>query len=223
MKRSLLDTIGVAAVGSTTSISSITRQFVTEHMPAGLHGPSSRLLLDGRVVSPVGAAMAGAFMIDSIDAHDGNSAVKGHAGSGVLPAVLAIVDHQRIAGKKMSGQALITALAIGYEIAYRSGLAMHATCADYHTSGAWTAVGVAAAGGKLLGLDNDNLRHAIGIAEYNGPRSQMMRCIDYPSMVRDGVGWGSPTGVSAVYMAQMGFTGVPAITVEGEDESTCRF
>ena len=60
------------------------------------------------------------------------------------------------------------------------------------------------------------MRHAIGIAEYNGPRSQMMRCIDHPSNLRDGVGWGSPTGVAAVYMARHGFTGAPAITVEAE-------
>jgi 2-methylcitrate dehydratase PrpD len=220
MKRSLLDTIGVGAVGSTTKMSAITRQFACEHMPAGHDGPSARLLFDGRSVSPMGAAMAGAFTIDSIDAHDGYSAVKGHAGSGVLPGVLAFVDNLQRGGKKISGQELLTALAIGYEIAYRSGLAMHATCADYHTSGAWTAVGVAAAGARLLGLDKDHLRHAMGIAEYHGPRSQMMRCIDHPSMLRDGVGWGSPAGVSAAYMAQMGFTGAPAITVEGEDEVT---
>ena len=223
MKRSLLDTIGVGAVGSTTKMSAITRQFACEHMPAGPDGPSARMLFDGRLVSPMGAAMAGAFTIDSIDAHDGYSAVKGHAGSGVLPGVLAFVDDLRRSSNKISGQELLTALAIGYEIAYRSGLAMHATCADYHTSGAWTAVGVAAAGAKLLGLDKDQLRHAMGIAEYHGPRSQMMRCIDYPSMLRDGVGWGSPAGVSAAYMAQMGFTGAPAITVEGEDEVTSRF
>jgi len=220
MKRSLLDTIGVGAVGSTTKMSAITRQFACEHMPAGLNGPHARLLFDGRLVSPMGAAMAGAFTIDSIDAHDGYSAVKGHAGSAVLPGVLAFVDDLQRGGKKISGQELLTALAIGYEIAYRSGLAMHATCADYHTSGAWTAVGVAAAGARLLGLDQDHLRHAMGIAEYHGPRSQMMRCIDHPSMLRDGVGWGSPAGVSAAYMAQMGFTGAPAITVEGEDEIT---
>jgi 2-methylcitrate dehydratase PrpD len=220
MKRSLLDTIGVGAVGSTTKMSVITRQFACEHMPAGLNGPHARLLFDGRLVSPMGAAMAGAFTIDSIDAHDGYSAVKGHAGSAVLPGVLAFVDDLQRGGKKISGQELLTALAIGYEIAYRSGLAMHATCADYHTSGAWTAVGVAAAGARLLGLDQDHLRHAMGIAEYHGPRSQMMRCIDHPSMLRDGVGWGSPAGVSAAYMAQMGFTGAPAITVEGEDEIT---
>jgi len=223
MKRSLLDTIGVGAVGSNTKMSAITRQFAFDHMPAGSDGPSARMLFDGRSVSPMGAAMAGAFTIDSIDAHDGYSAVKGHAGSGVLPGVLAFVDDLQRDGKKISGQELLTALAIGYEVAYRSGLAMHATCADYHTSGAWTAVGVAAAGAKLLGLDKEQLRHAMGIAEYHGPRSQMMRCIDFPSMLRDGVGWGSPAGVSAAYMAQMGFTGAPAITVEGEDAVTSRF
>jgi 2-methylcitrate dehydratase PrpD len=223
MKRSLLDTIGVGAIGSTTTISAITRQFAREHMPVGTNGPSARLLFDGRPVSPMGAAMAGAFTVDSIDAHDGYSAVKGHAGSGVLPGVLAIVDDLQGRGRNITGQELLTALAIGYEIAYRSGLAMHATCADYHTSGAWTAVGVAAAGAKLLGLDDDRLRHAMGIAEYHGPRSQMMRCIDFPSMVRDGVGWGAPSGVGAAYMAQIGFTGAPAITVEGKDETTRQF
>ena len=223
IKRSLLDTIGVGAVGSTTKMSTITRQFASGHMPAGLNGPGARLLFDGRVVSPMGAAMAGAFTIDSIDAHDGYSAVKGHAGSGILPGILAFADDLQRGGRKISGQELLTALAIGYEIGYRSGLAMHATCTDYHTSGAWTAVGVAAAGAKLLRLDNNQLRHAMGIAEYHGPRSQMMRCIDFPSMLRDGVGWGSPAGVSAAYMAQMGFTGAPAITVEGEDEVTRRY
>jgi 2-methylcitrate dehydratase PrpD len=223
MKRSLLDTIGVGAVGSTTKISAITRQFANAHMPAGIDGPAARLLFDGRSVSPMGAAMAGAFTIDSIDAHDGYSAVKGHAGSGVLPGILAFVDDLRRSGARVSGQELLTALVIGYEIAYRSGLAMHATCADYHTSGAWTAVGVAAAGARLLGLDGVQTRHAMGIAEYHGPRSQMMRCIDHPSMVRDGVGWGSPAGVSAAYMAQLGFTGAPAITVEGEDEVTRQY
>ena len=29
----------------------------------------------------------------------------------------------------------------------------------------------------------------LGIAEYHGPRSQMMRCIDHPTMLKDGAGW----------------------------------
>ena len=58
--------------------------------------------------------------------------------------------------------------------------------------------------------------HAAGIGEYHGPRSQMMRCIDFPTMVRDGVGWGAPSGVSAAYLACEGFTGAPALTCDSE-------
>jgi 2-methylcitrate dehydratase PrpD len=94
---------------------------------------------------------------------------------------------------------------------------MHGTVPDYHTSGAWNAVGVASATARMIGLDGKGIQHAAGIAEYHGPRSQMMRCIDFPTMLRDGVGWGAPTGVAAAYMAQMGFTGAPAITAESEE------
>ena len=78
-------------------------------------------------------------------------------------------------------------------------------------------MGVAAAGAKLLGGSAGQIGHAAGIGEYHGPRSQMMRCIDHPTMVRDGVGWGAPSGVTAAYLAMAGFTGAPALTCEGAD------
>ena len=220
MKRSILDTIGVAAVGTTSDIGRITANYARQHWCAGANAPHARLMFDGSKVAPAGAAFAGAFAIDSIDAHDGHSPVKGHAGSGIFPALLAFAEDRALQHKPLSGRDFLTAMAIGYEISYRSGLALHATTSDYHTSGAWTAVGAAAVGARLLDLNDDQLRHAIGIAEYHGPRSQMMRCIDHPSMVRDGVGWGSPTGVTAAYLAQLGFTGAPAVTVEREDASS---
>lgn len=52
--------------------------------------------------------------------------------------------------------------------------------------------------------------------EYHGPRSQMMRCIDFPTMVKDGSGWGAMAGLSAAYLAADGFTGAPALVVEDE-------
>ena len=214
MRRSVLDTLGVATAGTATAISRIVSEFACQHWWAGPRGPRARLLFDGAFVSPAGAAVSGAFTIDSIDAHDGYSAAKGHAGSAILPAVLAFSDDMTIRDKAPTGQDFLTVLAVGYEVAYRAGLALHATTADYHTSGAWTAVGAAAVGARLLKLNGEQLRHAVGIAEYHGSRSQMMRCIDHPTMPRDGVGWGSPTGVSAAYMAALGFTGAPAITVE---------
>ena len=92
--------------------------------------------------------------------------------------------------------------------------ALHATTPDYHTSGAWIAVAAAAAGARLLNLGPDQTAHALGIAEYHGPRSQMMRCIDHPTMLKDGSGWGAMAGVSAALLARAGFTGAPALTLE---------
>ncbi|MDQ3559092.1 MAG: MmgE/PrpD family protein, partial [Pseudomonadota bacterium] len=207
MRRSFLDTIGVAAVGSTTANSAIARRCADALWRSGPDVGSARMILDGGRVSPAGAAFMGAATIDAIDAHDGSSPARGHAGSAVFPSLLAMVDAQAQLGRRLDGRALLTLLAIGYETSYRAGLAQHATCADYHTSGAWTAVGVAAMAARMLDADAEILRHAVGIAEYHGPRSQMMRCIDHPTMLRDGVAWGAPSGVTAAYLASMGFTG----------------
>ena len=67
---------------------------------------------------------------------------------------------------------------------------------------------------RQLKLTKGQTREALGIAEYHGPRSQMMRVIDAPTMLKDGSGWGAMAGVSAAYLAQDGFTGAPAITME---------
>ena len=162
---------------------------------------ASRMLMDGTKVSPAGAAMAGAFTIDSIDAHDGTTPCKGHAGSAIFPSMIAMAQ---ATDKDIDGKCFAEILALAYEISYRAGLVQHETCRDYHTSGAWTAVGVASAGVRLLGGNREQIRQAAGIGEYHGPRSQMMRCIDHPSMVRDGVGWGAPSGVTAAYLALRG-------------------
>ena len=216
LRRSFTDTMGVAAIGSTTELSRIARRGALAVFGSG-GGGGARMLMDGRVVSPAGAAMAGAFMVDSIDAHDGTSPNKGHAGSAIFPSLLAVADAMRAGGARITGRQFAEWLAVAYEVSYRAGQVQHATCADYHTSGAWTAVGVAAAVARMLGCNADQIRHAAGIGEYHGPRSQMMRCIDFPTMLRDGVGWGAPTGVTAAYLAREGFTGAPALTCEGPE------
>ncbi len=216
LRRSFLDTMGVAAIGSTTELSDLARKGALAVFGTGTAG-GARMLMDGRSLSPAGAAMAGAFTVDSIDAHDGTTPNKGHAGSAIFPALLAVADTMRTNGTLVTGKDFATWLAVAYEVCYRAGQVQHATCADYHTSGAWTAVGVAAACAKMLGCDGEEIRHAAGIGEYHGPRSQMMRCIDFPTMLRDGVGWGAPSGVTAAYLAREGFTGAPALTCEGKD------
>jgi 2-methylcitrate dehydratase PrpD len=208
-RRCLADLAGIAAAGRSTDASRIMRDHAAGHFAAGRQG--ARMLFDGRRVSPVGAAMAGAATIDSFDGHDGHVLTKGHAGAAVLPGLLAFAD---AAGQPVSGAELLAALVVGYEVAIRAGIATHRSAPDYHTSGSWNALGVVVVGTRLLGLDAATMRHGLGIAEYHGPRSQMMRCIDFPTMVKDGSDWGAAAGVSATYLAKSGFTGAPALVVE---------
>jgi 2-methylcitrate dehydratase PrpD len=212
-ERCLLDLAGTAAAGLATPLSGTIRNHAVRAFGAGDGADRARLLFDGRCASPVGAALAGGMTIDSFDAHDGHVLTKGHAGVAVLPGLLAIVD---ALPSSVTGAEFLISLVLGYEVALRAGIAQHATVPDYHTSGAWNALGVAAMAARLWKLDAERLRHALGIAEYHGPRSQMMRCIDFPTMVKDGSGWGAMCGLSAAYLAADGFTGAPALVVENE-------
>lgn len=215
--RCLLDLCGVAAAGSRTELSRIIRDHAAMHFGAGSRA-SARMIFDGRRVSPAGAALAGGMTIDSVDAHDGYPGAKGHAGAAVLPALLALAEDGN-GPAEMTATEFTTSLVIGYELAIRAGLALHGTVPDYHTSGAWVAVACAGLGARRLGLETSRSRHALGIAEYHGPRSQMMRCIDHPTMLKDGAGWGAMAGISAAYLAADGFTGAPALTLESDEAS----
>ncbi len=207
-KLNLLDTLGVAAGGYQSRTSQIIRETANEEF-----GGTLPMLFDDRTASASGVALAAGMMIDSLDGHDGFNPAKGHIGCPLISALLPIA-HQL----DVDGQDFLTAIVVGYEVGARTSVAQHGTCPDYHTSGSWGAVAAVAGIARLKNLDRETTRHALGIAEYHGPRSQMMRCIDYPTMVKDGSGWGAMCAVSAVKLATKGFTGAPALTVEQAPE-----
>lgn len=203
-KRCLMDLIGVAAGGSRTELSRIICAHAAEEF-----GGDVPILFSDQTASSSGAALAGGMTIDALDGHDGYNPAKGHIGCGLLPALLALAGDD--------GDAFLQAFILGYEFGGRFAVTLHSTAPDYHTSGAWIAPTIAAVCGPLAGLTTQQLPHAVGIAEYHGPRSQMMRCIDHPTMLKDGSGWGAMAGVSAVRLAAAGFTGAPAITWDGPE------
>ena len=209
--RCLVDLAGVAAAGAHTRLAAIARRVALVQFGSAPAGKGARLFFaDGRVAAPA-AAMANAGTLDSYDAHDGHALTKGHAGASVLPALIAAADLQ---GQAIDGRTFLATLVAGYEVALRAGIALHATAADYHSSGAWSALGAAAVTARVLGLDDAQGREALGIAEYHGPRAPMMRCIDHPTMVKDSAMWGAHSGVTAALLAAEGFTGAPAALVE---------
>ncbi len=209
----MLDTLGITIGSGPMAAGRIARDSALVLYGAGDPALSARMLFDGRRVSVAGAAFAAATQTDNLDGHDGYNPTKGHIGVAVIPALAALAETIG----DFSGPEALAAVTIGYETAGRAGISLHETVSDYHTSGAWNALGVVAVAARLRGLNSDQLRHAMGIAEYHGPRSQMMREIANPTMLHDGSGWGALVGVSAAIMAEKGFTGAPAITIEADE------
>ena len=112
----VLDLIGVSAAAQDLDASRIVREMAIRQLGAGPGTAPARLLFDNREASPAGAAWAGANQIDSLDAHDGYSPAKGHAGCGLLPGVLAFLEPDA----ELSGPDFLAAMVIGYEIASRA-------------------------------------------------------------------------------------------------------
>ncbi|WP_170789523.1 MmgE/PrpD family protein [Ruegeria lacuscaerulensis] len=208
----MVDTMGILIASGPMEAGVIARDTAALLYASTDSSFSARLMFDGRPVSMAGAAYAAATQTDNLDGHDGYNPTKGHIGVVVLPALVALATHC----PNLTGPQALAAVISGYEIAGRAGISLHASVSDYHTSGAWNALGVVAMAARLRGLTPDQLRQALGIAEYHGPRSQMMREIANPTMLHDGSGWGAMVGLSAAILAERGFAGAPAITIEAE-------
>ncbi|MBY6058257.1 MmgE/PrpD family protein [Leisingera daeponensis] len=205
-----LDTLGITIGATPMEAGRIARDTAVALYGCGEEGLAARMMFDGRRVSVAGAAYAAATATDNLDGHDGYYPTKGHIGVVVIPAIAALAETV----PDFSGPEALAITTLGYELAGRAALSLHATVSDYHTSGAWNALGVAAIAARMRGLSRAQLREALGIAEFHGPRSQMMREIANPSMLHDGSGWGAMAGMSAAVLAEKGFTGAPAITIE---------
>ena len=211
----LLDTLGICIASAPMEAGILARDAAVRLYGTSDPAHSAQMLFDGRAVSLAGAVYAAATQTDNLDGHDGFNPVKGHVGVVTVPALAVLAQKN----SDLSGIEALTSLVVGYEVAGRAGLALHATVSDYHTSGAWNSLGVVAMAARLRGQSSEIMREALGIAEYHGPRSQMMREIANPTMLHDGSGWGAMAGMSAAILAESGFTGAPAITVEGADAS----
>ncbi len=212
----LLDTLGICAAAGPMEAGVLGRQAATLLYASCEPDHSARMLFDGRSVSLAGAVFAAATQLDNLDGHDGYNPTKGHIGVVAVPTLAVLAQHL----PELTGPGALAAMIVGYEVAGRAATALHATVSDYHTSGAWNALGVAAMAARLRGQTPAMLRESFGIAEYHGPRSQMMREIANPTMLHDGSGWGALAGMSAAILAENGFTGAPAVTIEAAEAAS---
>jgi 2-methylcitrate dehydratase PrpD len=201
-RQALLDALGATLVGTLTPVSRITAEYAT----TAYRGDEATILLHGRRATAAGAAFANGYAANGIDIDDCAKYTRGHPGAQVFPAALAVAEKVGATGAQM-----LTAMVVGYEVAHRAARCWHDHHQVYQSCGSWGSVACAAVACKLMGLDQETIVQALGIAEYHAPNLPMMRDIDQPSMVKHGVGWGAMNGIISAELAERGFTGVPSI------------
>jgi 2-methylcitrate dehydratase PrpD len=198
----LLDDLGAVIGGTLSRISQISADYAARRLP----GDEATILLHGKRASTHGAAFANANAGNALDIDDDIRHTRGHPGAQIFPAALALAEKTNA-----SGRALLEALVVGYEIASLTGRCWH----DHHTvfqaCGSWGSVASAAVASRLMGLTPEQVKHALGIADYHAPNAPMMRDIDAPAMSKHAIGWGAMNGVIAAELAQCGYTGIPSI------------
>jgi|AntDeeMetagen192_2_1112575.scaffolds.fasta_scaffold07419_1 2-methylcitrate dehydratase PrpD len=194
----VLDTLAATTGGFDLPTAGVVRSYTDAH-----HDGDAATVLDGdgNRSSVQGATLVNATAANALDVDDGHREVKGHPAAVVLPAALAVAE-----AENASVRDLLVAFGVGYELAVRAGVAIHATDGVYTGTGSWGAVGAAAVTARLRDYDHDTTAAALGTAEYHAPRTPIMRGVEHPGMTKDGIGWGAFAGVAAADLAASGFT-----------------
>jgi 2-methylcitrate dehydratase PrpD len=134
-----------------------------------------------------------------------------HAGAVIVPAVLAACEH-----RGLSGDAVVKGIAVGVEIMCRMSLvapqATHKAC--FHPTAVFGAPAAAAGVAAALGLRQDKITNAIGIA--GSLASGIIEYLaDGSSTKRLHAGAAAQSGIRAAFLAEGGFSG-PATVLEGQ-------
>lgn len=216
VKSRVIDTLAATIAGYRQEGVSIVRDYATDRL-GGQAVSAEATLLDGSGTSLTteGATLANSIAANALDIDDGHREVKGHPAAVVIPPAIAAAEIT-----DASIQEFLNAVFVGYEIAVRAGLAIHAIDGVYTGTGSWGAVGAAAATAQLFDLSTEQIAHALGIAEYHAPRTPIMRGVEQPGMTKDGIGWGAYAGIVATHLAKAGFTGSGTVFDESDVTDT---
>jgi 2-methylcitrate dehydratase PrpD len=177
-----------------------------------LGGAPESSVIGGKVkVGAANAVLANGTLAHGLDFDDTREDAVIHTGCATVTTALAVGE-----AVGASGEAVLESIVGGVEVMCRVGLAVpgkfHAR--GFHPTALTAGFAAAAVAGKLYGLGEDQLVHALGIAG-----SQASGIIEY---LADGTwtkrlhpGWSAHAGVVAALLAQAGFTG-PARVFEGD-------
>ena len=200
-KKALIDTIGVLLAGTAL----IEGQMITDLVREWGGKDESTVINSGFKVPVHHAALANGTMARVVDMDDVLERAALHVHASIVPSALSVAE--KIGG--LNGKDLLTAIILGTDLLCRLGLSnkIPTAISGMNSSYQYGTFGVAAASGKLLGLDEDKLWNAMGIAY--SLTSGNSQCLTEGAMTtRLGQGACAHAGVLSTFLAHKGFTGV---------------
>jgi 2-methylcitrate dehydratase PrpD len=198
-KLAIFDSIGIALRGSLSAEALLIRKLLPSVAASG----KATVVADGRRCQPQWAAFANAVMVNSLELDDTSDSTYCHPAATVVPAVLAVAEEVDVGGKD-----LLAALVLGYEVTLRVAAAARSHRAQgFAITGTTGTFGAAAATGKVLGLNEEQLVSALGLAGTLAPLSLLEFLSDGSMSKTIYAGGAAHNGVLATLLAAQGVTG----------------
>jgi 2-methylcitrate dehydratase PrpD len=195
-KQCLLDWFAVTVAGAQEELTDI---LIREALEDGAKGPATLVGRSERVL-PSAAALINGSASHALDYDDVNFSMGGHPTVTVVPALLALGEQM-----KASGRLFIESFVAGYETSGRVGrlVAPSHYQKGFHVTGTVGSFSAAAAAGRMLGLTDDQLAIAFGIAATQAAGLKS----NFGTMCKPlHAGTASEHGLRAARLAAKGFT-----------------
>ncbi|NWF54982.1 MAG: MmgE/PrpD family protein [Syntrophaceae bacterium] len=195
-KRCFLDLIGVALGGANQPLAKVLLKTVREF------GGNSQATVWGHGIktSVAQAALVNGAMAHALDYDDTHVRAMGHPSAPLIPALLAVGEW-----KGASGKEALEAFIAGFEVETRIGEGMGVKHYDrgWHATATFGRFGAAVGAGKILGLDLEQMKRAMGLA---GTQAAGLRLV-FGTMTKPfHPGKSAFDGVLSAILAQRGFT-----------------
>jgi len=207
-KRFLLDSVGCALGGARQHDVHLAREVLSETAGSG----PCRVLVTGELWDPLSASLANALMIRVMDYNDIYWKQDPSHPSDLIPAALACAE--RAGG---SGRDLLLGIALAYEVEQRLCEVSFPGIRElgwHHAT--LTAAAAPVAAGRMLGLDGEQIQHAIGISASRHCTTGSVTAGKLTMMKNTVDPLATQSGVLAALLAERGYTG-PEHVLDGKE------
>ena len=202
VKRSVLDAVGCALYGQSAETVALIEAYAARPVPAGAAAAS--VWHNRHATTATAATLVNGTAIHTTELSESFTRAAVHPGTSIVPAMLAVAQRERATGAET-----VTAIAVGYEVAIRLGLAFGGIllAQGLHSPTLAGAFGVAAGAARLRGLDEVATGHALAITACRIPSAMWAAAAQHAEVKDLFQAHAAALAIEAVDLAAGGQTG----------------